>query len=85
MVREMLEDPTVRERWEAALAADPELAGDGRARWLWWYRQTPYWDESVGLLPVLRVRVPPADAALAAGPWQPVAAGPVVPAAGGEG
>ena len=26
-----------------------------RARYLWWYRRTPYWDEQVGLLPVFRV------------------------------
>jgi hypothetical protein len=78
-VREMLADPAVRAAWEAALAADPELAGDPRARWLWWYRRTPYWDDTVGLLPVLRaMRVPPA---LATEPWRPVAAGPLPPEA----
>ncbi len=78
LVREMLADGAVRASWEAALAADPALAGDARARWAWWYRQTPHWDDTVGLLPVLRVtRVP---AGLATVPWRPVAAGPAPPA-----
>jgi hypothetical protein len=77
LVREMLADAAVRAEWEAALAADPELAADPRARWLWWYRRTPYWDDTVGLLPVLRaMQVPPE---LATEPWRPVAAGPLPP------
>jgi hypothetical protein len=40
--------------WEAALA-DASLASDPAARYLWWYRHSPYWDELVGLLPVLRL------------------------------
>ena len=59
LVREMLQDPEVAERWRKAQDADPTLAEDPRVRWMWWYRQTPYWDDTVGLLPVLRVmRVP---------------------------
>ncbi len=54
LAREMLEDEAVRAEWEAALA-DPEFATDRFARYEWWYRRTPYWDESVGLLPILRV------------------------------
>jgi len=60
MVREMLKDPRIAERWEQALEAAPELAEDPGARWLWWYRQTPYWDDTVGLLPILRVMRLPA-------------------------
>ncbi len=54
VVGEMLEDESVRAAWESALE-DPELAGDWRARYMWWYRRTPYWDEQVGLLPIYRV------------------------------
>jgi hypothetical protein len=56
---ELLRDPATREAWESALR-DEAFAADPSARWAWWYRQTPYWDESVGLLPVLRVMTAPA-------------------------
>jgi hypothetical protein len=58
LAREMLDDPTIRAAWAAALE-DPAFADSWRARYLWWYRQTPYWDESVGLLPVYRVMETP--------------------------
>jgi hypothetical protein len=58
LARDMLTDDAVRREWEAALE-NSEFAEDGLARYLWWYRRTPYWDETVGLLPVLRVMVPP--------------------------
>lgn len=51
---EMIADDKIRARWETALE-DPDFAGNGRARYMWWYRQTPYWDEQVGLLPIYRV------------------------------
>jgi hypothetical protein len=54
LAREMLEDDAVRKEWEAALE-NPEFAADRFARYQWWYRRTPYWDESVGLLPIFRV------------------------------
>ncbi len=54
MADEMLADEDVRVAWETALA-DEAFAADARARYLWWYRRTPYWDEEVGLLPVFRV------------------------------
>ena len=57
LAREMLADDVIRREWEAALD-DPDFAADRRARYLWWYRRTPYWDETVGLLPVLRVMLP---------------------------
>ncbi len=51
---ELLRDPAVAAEWQRALA-DPKLAGDPQARYLWWFRHTPYWDETVGLMPVFRV------------------------------
>jgi len=54
LAREMLEDDAIREEWQAALE-NPEFAADRFARYQWWYRRTPYWDESVGLLPIVRV------------------------------
>ena len=65
LARQMLTDPVVKKEWETALE-DPEFAADSRARYLWWYRRTPYWDETVGLLPVMRVMMPPQ---LATEPW----------------
>ena len=50
----MLKDPKIAAEWEAA-QKDEKLTGDPRARYLWWYRRTPYWDETVGLLPYVRV------------------------------
>lgn len=52
-----LENPAVRAAWEAALE-DPALASDPAARYLWWYRRTPFWDSTVGLMPVFRVMAP---------------------------
>ncbi len=57
LANQMLNDETVRSEWQAALE-DPEFAKDWGARYLWWYRRTPYWDETVGLLPVMRVMEP---------------------------
>ena len=54
---EMLTDEKVQSEWEAALE-DPKFADNPGARYLWWYRRTPYWDETVGLLPVMRVLTP---------------------------
>jgi hypothetical protein len=51
---EGLKDPKRAAAWEAALR-DPAFAGDPDARSEWWARQTPYWDETVGLVPVYRV------------------------------
>lgn len=64
-VATMLRDPQTAEAWEKALS-DPAFAQDSGARWLWWYRRTPFWDESVGLMPVFRV---PAAPAFATEPW----------------
>jgi hypothetical protein len=55
---EMLQNPEIHASWRAALE-DPAFAEDPRARFMWWYTRTPYWDERVGLLPVYRVMTPP--------------------------
>jgi hypothetical protein len=55
--KEMIDDEEVRLQWETALE-DTDFAGNRRARYLWWYQRTPYWDESVGLLPVMKVMAP---------------------------
>ena len=54
IARTMIADDEVRTAWERALE-DPDFATDERARYMWWYRRTPHWDEQVGLLPVYRV------------------------------
>ena len=63
--RELLADDEVRQEWAAALE-DPAFAENRFARYLWWYKRTPYWDESVGLLPVVRVMAP---AQIEVEPW----------------
>jgi len=50
----IVEDPVLREDWERAVA-DETFAADPRARWLWWYRRSPWWDDTVGRLPIFRV------------------------------
>ena len=57
LAKEMLTDDKVRSEWESALE-DPDFAGNTGARYMWWYKRTPYWDETVGLLPVMRVMAP---------------------------
>ncbi len=52
--RRQLEDPEVAAAWTRALA-EPGLAADERARYLWWFARTPWWDETIGLLPYSRV------------------------------
>jgi hypothetical protein len=58
LARDLLGDETVRSDWARALE-DEDFANDARARYVWWYRRTPYWDEQVGLLPVFRVMSAP--------------------------
>jgi len=62
LVREMLEaDAGVAAEWERA-QQDEAFAADGGARYMWWYRRTPYWDDTVGLMPVLRALEVPGSA-----------------------
>ncbi len=64
VAREMLgKDPTLRAQFDAALAADAELAKSPAKRLQWFYERSPAWDERVNLLPVYRtardLRQPP--------------------------
>lgn len=55
VAEEMLrKDPKLRAEWEEKLK-DPGFEGNSRARIEWFYRRTPYWDDTVGLLPVYRL------------------------------
>jgi hypothetical protein len=52
---EMLKkDPKLRAEWEEKLK-DPKFEASSRARIEFFYRRTPYWDDTVGLLPVYRL------------------------------
>jgi hypothetical protein len=64
---DLLRDPAVAAEWQRALA-DPKLAADPDARYLWWFHRTPYWDEAVGLLPAFRLLTPPS---FHTRPWSP--------------
>ena len=57
MAADLLKDPSVASDWQAALA-DPAFAKDAAARYEWWSRRTPYWDETIGLMPVYRAMKP---------------------------
>ncbi len=58
LASEMLRnDPKLKAEWEERLK-DPKFAGDTRARIEFFYRRTPYWDDTVGLLPVYRLEKP---------------------------
>jgi hypothetical protein len=55
VARAMLDgDPSLRATFDAAVAADPELAKSPARRLEWFYRRHPSWDERVNLLPVYR-------------------------------
>jgi hypothetical protein len=62
----MLKDPKVAAEWDAALK-DEKFAADPAARYQWWFRRTPYWDATIGLLPYFRVMTAPH---LTTRPWQ---------------
>jgi len=66
LATEKMKDPKVAAEWREALK-DPAFAADGGARYQWWYRRTPYWDETVGLLPYFRAMKAPA---LTTQPWR---------------
>ena len=62
----MLDDAETAAAWKEALK-DEAFAADARARYTWWYRRTPYWDATVGRLPVMRLMT---AAALQTVPWR---------------
>ena len=54
--REMLAaDPALRAAFDAAVAADPALAGSVEAKRDWFYRRHPSYDERLDLVPVYRI------------------------------
>ncbi|MEO8550298.1 MAG: M14 family zinc carboxypeptidase [Kofleriaceae bacterium] len=55
----LAKDPQLKAQFEAALAADPELAKSADRRLDWFYAQTPAWDERMNLYPVFRVAQAP--------------------------
>lgn len=56
--RRMLDaDPALREAFESALA-DPEFASSPSRRLEFFYRRSPWWDETIGLYPVGLVTIP---------------------------
>jgi len=61
VARAMLaKDPSLRAAFDAALAADAELAKSPAKRLEWFYRRHPAWDERYMLLPVYKVDHAPA-------------------------
>jgi hypothetical protein len=67
LVQEMIKDPQTAAAWKEALK-DEKFAADLLARVQWWYRRTPYWDETVGLMPVFRAMTAPGGLTLQAWP-----------------
>jgi hypothetical protein len=53
----LAEDPKLKAEWEERLK-DPKFEKDARARHRFFYEKTPYWDETVGLVPVYRLEKP---------------------------
>jgi hypothetical protein len=62
----MLKDPRIAAEWATALK-DEKFAADTNARYQWWFRHTPYWDSTIGLLPYFRVMKAPK---LETRPWR---------------
>ena len=58
--RRMLEaDEALRREFEAKLAADAKFAANGRARLMWLYERSPYYEPDKNVYPVLRCDAPP--------------------------
>lgn len=56
LAREMLAaNPQLKTEFEAALAADPALAKNPRARLFWFYQRSPYLERDKDVYPVLRL------------------------------
>ncbi len=60
--RALLErDPSLRAQFDAAVAADAELAKSPEKKREWFYRRLPAWDERYNLLPIYRIDVSPVE------------------------
>jgi hypothetical protein len=67
--RQMLaKDPALRAKFDADVAADPELAKSPERRLGWFYRRHPAWDERMNLLPIYRTAIDPRAPAPAGAP-----------------
>ena len=56
MAREMIrKDPALKTRFDRRKAENPEFASNPYQQLLWFYRLTPYYDQSVGLYPVGKI------------------------------
>lgn len=56
VAREMLaKDPSLRAKFEADVAADPELAKSPGKKLEWFYRRHPSWDERFNMLPIYKI------------------------------
>jgi hypothetical protein len=56
MAREMIrKDPALKTRFDRLKAENPEFASNPYQQLLWFYRLTPYYDQSVGLYPVGKI------------------------------
>ena len=53
----LAKDPKLTAEWEQMLR-DPKFASDARARHRFFYRKTPFFEETVGLVPVFRLDAP---------------------------
>jgi hypothetical protein len=59
LAQKMLKDNEIlRQQFEKKLASDADFAGSQIQRLMWFYEQTPFYDESYLLYPVARVPVP---------------------------
>ena len=57
LARDMIaKDPKLKDEFEAAVAADKQLAASPFAKLNWFYKRSPWWDSRVGLYPVGRLR-----------------------------
>lgn len=63
LAERLLKDPKVAAEWQERLK-DPAFAKSPRERIRFFYEKTPYWDETLGLLPVFRLDAPPPMEAL---------------------
>lgn len=56
MAREMMEEnPQLREEFEERVAEDQDFAKSGWERLIFFYKRTPYWDDTIGVYPILRI------------------------------
>lgn len=66
LAAELMKDPKIAAEFQEAME-DEAFAKDPFARYQWWYRRTPYWDATLGLLPIYRVMQAPR---FSTAPWR---------------